>query len=774
MAGPFLSIYRFFSAHKAWMWISLLGSFLLFSFLAANIRFEENLLKLFPDTEKNRETALAFGNLRVKDKVFVEIMSREGCTASPEILASAMDCFIDSLVSHDEHHFVDACLWKFDQDMAMNALDCFLNNAADFVDEQFYPLIEQWIADGAPEQVPEQLVAMLADYTGDYAMFDGYLFSPDSLAAVAYISPSFNSMDTKYAGKLLKDMEKEAESVSKAFPDVRVLFHGAAIEGAFNARQIKSDLVLTLILSLTVICLVIGLSFKNKSTLLLLLLPVIYGSVFSLAVIYLIKGEMSLMAIGLGAIILGTALSYCLHVLTHYKYVSDPQRVIREQSRPVCLGCLTTLGAFAGLLFTTSDLLRDFGLFASFALFGSTFFALVFLPQFFNPERNRKSHRAFEIADRFNSVRFDRCYPLAAAVAAVIIVCLFFANKVHFDPDMNHLGYMDDNVQSSKDFYCEHLDGGHSSVYYAGTGCSLDEAIVSSRKMAAVLDSLKEAGVVSSRSHLSDLLIPQDEQLQNVEMWKKYWADREVPDFLPSLAYSLIEADYEPVFLPESGALPEEFLSNIVEQTADGNWMVFVMARMDKKDARAVSDCVTSSTEDTVVIDPYYYTEDMLEIIHSDFNIVLWISSLFVLIVLLLSFRKIVISVIAFMPMFLSWFVVQGIMALFGIDFNLFNIIISSFIFGVGVDYSIFVMDGLIENERGGGERLLLYHKAAILFSAFVLLTVIISMLFTSHPCIHSIGTVTIIGMVSTLLITYTLEPLLFHFARKAGIIKKL
>jgi len=755
------------------MWISLVGSFLLFSVLAVHISFEENLLKLFPDTDQNREIGLAFGNLKVKDKVFVQIMSKDGYEASPETLASAMDSFVDSLVAHDAEHMVDGAFWKFDQDMAMNALDFALNNAASFVSAEFYPLIEEWLADGAPEEVPQSLKDMLSGYTGDYAMINGYLFSPDSLCAVAYISPTFNSLETKFAGKLLGQMEKEAESTCAAFPEIEILYHGTTLEGAFNSRQIKSDLMLTLALSILVICLVICFTFKNGSTLPMLMAPVTYGAVFSLALIYVIKGQMSLMALGLGALILGTALSYCLHVLTHYKYVSDPETVIREQSRPVCLGSLTTIGAFTGLLFTTSELLRDFGLFASFALVGTALFALVFLPHFFNPQKNRKSDAAFKLVDKFNSVHFDRCYILAAALVLVTALCFFLAPKVHFDTDLNNLNCRDKVIVRSQDYYREHFDKGKSAMYYAGTGETLDEAILSAKSVAAVLDSLTESELVTERSHLFEILIPEKEQQENIDRWKEYWADRQapLPPNLPSIAYSLIEADYETASLPESGAFPDEFSSNFVEQSDDGGWLVFVMARMDRKDAYHVDDYVTA-LPGTLVVDPYYYTSDMLEIIHSDFNILLGVSSIFVLLVLLLSFRNIVISLISFMPMFLSWFVVQGVMSLLGIEFNLFNIIVSSFIFGVGVDYSIFVMDGLIDTERGRGSRLLICHKAAIFFSAFVLLTVIISMLFTSHPCIFSIGQVTIIGMVSTLLITYVLEPLMFHLVMKTGYMK--
>ena len=104
-------------------------------------------------------------------------------------------------------------------------------------------------------------------------------------------------------------------------------------------------------------------------------------------------------------------------------------------------------------------------------------------------------------------------------------------------------------------------------------------------------------------------------------------------------------------------------------------------------------------------------------------------------------------------------------MALFGIPFNLINIIISSFIFGVGVDYSIFIMDGLISRERGEDGKLLNYHKTAIFLSAFTLVVVVCSLLFAQHPAIRSVGVSTIIGMVSTILLSYCLQPALFRLA---------
>ena len=133
------------------------------------------------------------------------------------------------------------------------------------------------------------------------------------------------------------------------------------------------------------------------------------------------------------------------------------------------------------------------------------------------------------------------------------------------------------------------------------------------------------------------------------------------------------------------------------------------------------------------------------------------------LLVLLVAFRNIWISLIAFLPMFLSWYVLQGLMALLGLEFNLINIVISTFIFGIGVDYSIFIMEGLLQEARTGQAQRLAWHKVAIFFSALVLIIVVASLVFAVHPSIRSIGLITLIGMLSTILMTYSLEPFLFR-----------
>ena len=531
-----------------------------------------------------------------------------------------------------------------------------------------------------------------------------------------------------------------------------------------------------------VICMVLGYCFRNKSTLFMLLSPVVYGVFFSLACMYWLKGGMSLMAMGIGAIVMGVALSYCLHVLTHYKYVSDPVQILKDQATPVILGCLTTIGAFLGLLFTESDLLKDFGWFASFAMVGTTFFALVFLPHFFRPEGNRRSDKAFRVLDKINSYPLDEKRGVRIALELICLVCLFTAGWVTFDSNLRNIGYNEPKVVKSRQLYEEKNSKGFATQYYAATAEDLDEALVYNKAILATLDSLKQEGALHQYAKVSELFIPLEEQEERIALWKDYWTEERIADVRLTIDrmakkngldpvmfepfYMMIESDYEAESLYEAEVLPESLVSNFIEETTEGNFMVFTSVQLLEENKKVVNDAVAAQPH-AVVIDPFYYTNDMVKLLNDDFNTILGISSVFVFLVLLVSFRSIPVALIAFLPMGLSWYVVQGIMGIFGVQFNLINIIIATFIFGIGVDYSIFVMTGLIAKAKGEDDNLLTYHKTAIFFSAFVLMVVTVALLFATHPAIHSIGISTLIGMSATILITYTLQPALFRYLMK-------
>lgn len=807
-------LYNYLRIHRILRYSAMLLSSIAFIYFGLQVEYEEDISKLLPSTNNGGSEQLAFSNLRVKDKIFVLFSHKDSTICDPDLLTEISDSFVDSLLLSDStSNLVADVLYKIDEELIYDGISYLCDNFALYTDSSDIAAIDTLLLQSAMDRqmaenydnltsaagiafkeivsndpigmhkaLVSKFMAIKEGFGGNMAMYEGHFFTPDSTVAIAYISPSFKSFDSKSGIKLVEMLEKEISRFETEYPDVEILFHGSPVQSVYNSRQIKKDLALTVGISLIIICLVIGYCFKNKSTLLQLLCPVVYGTFFALTILYFIKGTISLMALGIGAIVLGVALSYCLHVITHYKYVSTPEKVLKDQTKPVFLGCLTTIGSFLGLMFTNSDLLKDFGLFASFAMIGTTFFCLVFLPHFFNEKRNRRSRKAFEWLERFNSYPFEKQRWLIVVIVLASICCLYTQRWVSFDSNLRNIGFFEPKVTRSMNLFASKTQPGFNTTYYAAESRDLDSALNISKQIIAKLDEFKAQGKIKSFSKASLLFNTTAEQQANIDAWKHFWTTERVEqvksqlyncgakyNFKPSLFdpfVQIIERDYEPQSLYDSGLIPDGLLANMIECT-DGHYMVFTPVQLQSEFSTEVGKAI-DQIKGGVVVDPFFYTSEMVKSINDDFNVALAISSLFVFLVLLVSFRNVVLAVLAFIPMTLSWFIVLGVMGMFGLQFNLINIVISTFIFGIGVDYSIFVMDGLLSKSKSESDPLLLtYHKSAIFFSATILIISIGSLLFAKHPAIASIGVSTLIGMSTSVVIAYTLQPFLFHLLVK-------
>ena len=801
----FLPVYRYFNSHKALMYIVLAATFLIFLFYGLKLHYEEDISKLLP--ESSVESQLAFSSIELKDKIYIQVTSANE-PLSPEMLSERTDEFINLLFEKDStSHFISNVLYKIEPELAINALDFVLEHIPSFIDTSAYHDFEKAMA---PEAVQEQMWVnynlMMEDETGDitqaiaydplnlrgavlgdaiegavgsFNIINGQLFCPDSTVALAYLAPAFRSLDSWSSTEFSRMLKKAQKEFEAAHPDVKVHAHGDPIGSVSNAGRIRADLVVTVGISIVLILILIGLCFRSFSFIWKLLLPIFYGTVFSLACIYWIKGGMSLMALGLGAIVLGVGISYCLHVLIHHFFVGDPEKLLLDESTPVFLGCITTVGAFCSLLFTDSDLLRDFGLFASFSLLGSPLFARIFLPHFL-PKRNANADSlTFRRISRINNLPFDKIPWFLTLIAIIITVGIIFSPKVKFDSDLRNLDYNSPAEVTAESLFNEKNNDGFFHLYFATVSTDIDEALEADKSLMLILDSLKKQGYAHNYTDMiPKLFVTQKDQELRIAAWNAYWTEERIKTAIrmvddgaekfgldPMMFYEfkdLLSGEYKPASLMESGVVPDNLLGNFIEINADNQYMVFTDVSMQFDEKDIVTDALVTNPK-TFVLEPFYYCKSMVEVINDDFNIAVWISSLFVLIILLVSFRNIITALLSFLPMVLSWFMVQGYMAIFGLEFNLINIIISTFIFGVGVDYSIFITEGLLSEARTGSHDILTWHKVAIFFSAVILVIVVTSLLFAVHPAIRSIGLITLIGMASTIMISYCLQPFAFR-----------
>ncbi|MGB1318588.1 MAG: MMPL family transporter, partial [Flavobacteriales bacterium] len=153
--------------------------------------------------------------------------------------------------------------------------------------------------------------------------------------------------------------------------------------------------------------------------------------------------------------------------------------------------------------------------------------------------------------------------------------------------------------------------------------------------------------------------------------------------------------------------------------------------------------------------------QDLVNTVSEDLNFILILSSLLVFVVLLLTYGRLELAVVTFLPMAVSWVWILGICGLFEIKFNMINVVVTTFIFGLGDDYSIFISDGILSRYKYGIDKTRTYRNSIILSA----ITTIIGtgvLIFSEHPALHSIAVLSVTGMICVVIASLTLQPLLY------------
>ena len=812
MTNIFIHIYHYFRNHRLICWMSMVVLFAFFGYFASQIHLEEDINKLMPSS-KNEDgtTKLAFADLKIKDKTFLLFQGDD-----VEKLVAACDAFADSI--RQDSALIEDLFYRLDDDLLPNGIDYLSDHLPAYIDTTAYARFDSLltrehfaqqmqqnhddllseVGEMFPELIEmdplgmrnvlaEQMAPLLS--AGSYQTIDNHFFVPDSTVCIAFLTPRFSSTNTGQGSALFEQLNTLISQFAKTYPDVRITYHGTPASGYYNSTTIKHDLMTTIAGALLLVLVFLFVCFRRWDTIPLLLLPVIFGTLFGLSMMYWLKGEFSLLALGIGGVVLGVALSYVLHILTHHQYVSNGEQLLRDQVKPVLLGCITTIGSFAGLIFINTALLQDFGLFAAFAILGTTLFSLVFLPQIYDGRGKKEDVRGFPaFIEAINRYPFDQKKPLLAVVCLVIVVGVgaYLLGGIRFDADMHNLGYQNPMTEHSEELLRSKTFTGDKTKYFASKGCSMEEAINHFAILDHKLDSLQQLGLVKSYTHTSQIFVPLHVQQERIDAWKYYWTPDRLgkvrtliaqtapqADLNPEAFGTFFEAatrDYKPDSLYAAGLIPTGYQSTLMEQSYGGDYLCFTSVRCQNDSVRSsesdyirICDAIASNPN-LLVLDIYYYTTDTLLQMNGDFNVLQWISMLFVFVVLLLSFHfNAKDTLLGFMPILFSWLIVLGAMVLFDVRFNLISIIISTFIFGIGVDYSIFVMNGLTAPKT----YKLHYHKTAILLSAVILVTTVSSMLFAAHPAIRSVGFSTLVGLLSAVVLAYVLQPAVYRWLNR-------
>ncbi len=708
----------------------LLATVLLIS-LDLRLSFKEDITDFLPLDEQHQAQLKLFQEISGADRVVAVFQFRDSTKADPDVMTEAIDRFVATLEERDTAGLVQNVVYQTDLSQAEEMSEFIYSHIPYFLMEEDYQRMDSILSiDGSvASRLQEDYEALmtftgsmmagdiihdplhlftpvtsqaadLLDRSSQFTLYDGYIFTADMQRAIVTLDSPFGSGETENNARLLDLLTAAADSslsTQHASP-VAVHFTGGPVIAVGNARQIKSDSLLSISIAVVLILLLLWFSIRNLRNILLIALSIGWGWLFALAALSLVHREVSLIVIGISSVIVGIAVNYPLHLISHLSHTPDVRQTLREISKPLVVGNITTVGAFLALVPLQSVALRDLGLFSSFLLVGTILFTLLWLPHFVKilPQRSLKPLPSLISLPSLKSLS-----PwLLSLVALLTVVFGFFSLRTSFDADMNHINYMTAEQQADM-------------AQFSGMGQTTDDphfllsADEQSRRLA-----LWREWTSRHRDHLSETL-PQ-------ESARAGFAEGSFDDFLAILA-----ADYEPQPLEHFRALPPSLLSQNI-------------------DMKGLNSTLVNGLSD-------------------DFNYIGWACAAIVFIFLWVSFRSLPLAVLSFLPMALSWLWILGIMVLLGIQFNIVNIILATFIFGQGDDYTIFMTEGAVY-EYTHRRPILASYRRAILLSALIMFIGIGSLIVARHPALHSLAEVTIVGMFSVVLMAFLIPPLMFRW----------
>ncbi len=799
----FLAIYDFLSKRKAFSTAILLIIIALCVFSALRLNYKENIADFLPtDPEKERYTSV-YDDLSNQGQITI-IFSGDDM----DEIMSAIDDFEDNWYKLDTSLLVNDLRCKVDEGLVLDAIDFIRENQPLFLTGDDYRRMDSLLAE--PDYVAtcmQNIKRMLAfptasiviegiqadplnlysstlqrlmalNATEGYRVEDEYLFNENGDKAFAFLTSPFNGNDTKNNAVLVNLIDNVINLTASCHQNVKISVVGAPTIAVTNAQQVKNDSFLSIALAIVLIFSILMFTMARKRNLVWLGISILFGWIFALAVIALFKTSISIIVVGIGSVIVGIAVNYPLHYLDHIKQQPDKREALKDVIQPLVIGNITTVAAFACLIFVKAEAMHDLGLFGALMLIGTILFVMIFLPLF--AVTPKKTHKLFvdsgkEPSERWRKIKLYAFWPLVI----ITLILSYLSQDTAFDSDLHNINFMTPQQKEDLAVLSESLskEGETDLVYVVAEGKDLEEALTKNEKIMEFLECSENSG--NSISGPNGLLPSLEKQQQSLEKWTDFWQrhaditqiinnEAKKVGFTENAFYTFtqnIDKQYVIKSTDKMEALTK--LCKTYTLQHDSIFRVVNFVRVPVEESEPLKQQLRQALpKDSFAFSISDVGNNLVSALSDDFDYILYVCSIVVFFFLCVSFGRLELSILAFLPLTIGWAWILGIMHLSAIKFNIVNIILATFIFGQGDDYTIFITEGLLY-EYAYGKKMLKNYRNSVILSGILMFIGIGTLIFAKHPAMKSLAEVAIIGMATVVFMACYLPPIIFGWLTK-------
>ncbi|MEG3767587.1 MMPL family transporter [Alteromonas sp. 14N.309.X.WAT.G.H12] len=514
------------------------------------------------------------------------------------------------------------------------------------------------------------------------------------------------------------------------YPQSDILYSGAPFHNAENTELAKREMGLFSTLSIVILVLVMGLTFRNLYTFLYVHLSVLAAVIAGFAALLLVFPTVHVLALVFGITLIGIAVDYTLHIIAHQQPLQNPNT--REIKTAITLGFITTTMGYCSFILTGVSMLTQVAVFVIAGLTAAWGFAMWIVPVTATP--TFKQSLLYRYSQGKNPA-FLMHYPKVILSACTLVLVLFV---VYLQPKF----VQSPAVLNASSSMLKQQEATHYHYLFANQ----QRYLVHASSLQAYLE--KEARIIKQIQipypdarfdAISQWLPPISAQLQNRQKWQ-HAIDTGIFTLVSEWVSSPIPTPpAAPLTADEFKKMPfgKLYESHIIEQP-DGVTGWFAVTLQPENGDDVPIDSIDAIPYDKARM----LTQSMGDLIHH----VTVIACITLAIICFVIFYRYGFGS-ALMSLVVLFNIVGGALVIsYVIDsmLTLFHLLAVMLILALAADYLIFYLSqGRKPNTQ-----------FAIILSGITSLSVFGVLIFSQTPAIHQVGLTVLTGVLLTLILT--------------------
>ncbi len=578
----------------------------------------------------------------------------------------------------------------------------------------------------------------------------GHFFSSDGRSTLILADTAVEITDSAGARQLKQAFLQACRVLPSEVKAEMISAHAYTLA---NANVIEADVQRVLLLSALGILLVFALVLRSVRALAVYLLPLLamLGAIQLTAGVF---GTISGITLGFGAVLLGITIDFALHVYFALRHGDGPiPACLQAVARPVSFGAFTTMAAFSLLLGSDLPGQRQLAVFAISGIGLALLLALLVLPHFIT------SRGAVQIGARIEKrSRLHRPWMRAGVIVlwlGVMAAGAWQVPNLHINGSLRQLSYMPPALLEAEQQLVQNWGDMRGRALIFAAAPELELAL---QRNEQVWQAVQEQGLSAGAVSVAPLLGSARTQDARLQRWDEFWQQHLAPAksaleqqaARQGFALGAFAPFWERIHTPPPvldttqmrewglGQMLDALILVDVATTAPGYKVLTLVP--DSPELVAALTPVLEGMPGVTLVSQSRFGVQLAAAIGSDFKRFISGAGIAVLLLLTLLFRHPLRVFLALVPVVTGLVAMYGGMGWLGLELNLFNVVASILIIGLGVDYGIFMV-------CQGQERVGLATTRAIMLSGVTTLIGFGVLVLARHPALYSIGVTVVLGI---------------------------